>query len=71
MSTRERCNQILDIMPEFQLELVLAYLHGLTAQSDLADDVFCESLYMHYLQDPDRGEYVSEEDVAREFGIAL
>ena len=71
MSTRERCDRLLDMMPEYQLELVLAYIQGLTAQADMIDDAFCESLYQKYLNDPDRGEFVSEADVAKEFGITL
>ena len=71
MSTRERCNQLLDMMPESQLELVLAYIQGLTAQAESADDAYCEALYQRYLSDPDKGEFVSEEDVAKKFGIAI
>ena len=71
MSTREKCDQILDHMPEFQLELVLAYIQGLTAQANVSDDNFCESLYQSYLSDPDKGNYISEEDLSRELGVSL
>ena len=71
MSTREKCNQLLDTMPEFQLELVLAYIQGLTALSEHEDDAYCETLYQKYLQDPDKGEYVSEEELSKELGFAL
>ena len=71
MSTREKCDQILDTMPEFQLELVLAYIQGLTAQANVSDDKFCESLYQNYLADPNKGDFVSEEDLSREVGVTL
>ena len=71
MSTREKCNQILDTMPEFQLELVLAYIQGMTALSELEDDAYCETLYQKYLQDPDRGEFISEEELSKELGVVL
>ena len=57
MSTREKCEQILDMLPEYQLNLVLAYMQGLTALSEAEDDRFCAQLYSQYLNDPDRGEF--------------
>ena len=71
MSTREKCNILLDSMPEYQLELVLAYIQGMKALEETADDAYCEALYQKYLNDPDRGEFVSEEDLCRELNIAI
>ena len=71
MSTREKCNILLDRMPEFQLELVLAYIQGMQALEDAADDAYCEALYQQYLDDPDKGEFISEEDLCKELGIAI
>ena len=61
MSTREKCDLILDTLPEFQLELVHAYIQGLTASTAASDDAYCEALYQKYMNDPDRGDYISEE----------
>lgn len=47
MSTREKCDLILDTLPEFQLELVLAYIQGLTASTAASDDAYCEVLYQN------------------------
>ena len=71
MSTREKCIQILDTMPEFQLELVLAYIQGMTALEEATDDAFSEYLYRNYLNDPDRDHTVSEEDLCKELGITV
>ena len=71
MSTREKCDMILDTMPEFQLELVLAYIQGMKAFEEAADDAYCEALYQKYLNDTDKGEYVSEEELCRELDIAI
>lgn len=43
MSEREMCVQLLNVVPEFKLRYVLAYLQGLTAD-ELDDDAFCEQL---------------------------
>lgn len=71
MSTREKCDYFLDSMPEYQLELVLAYIQGMKAFEEAADDAYCEALHQKYMNDPDRGEYVSEEALCHELGITL
>ena len=47
------------------------HIQELIGQDDLEDDAFCESLSQKYMDDPDRGKFVSEEDLAKEFGIEL
>ena len=71
MSTREKCDLFLDSMPEYQLALVLAYIQGMKAFEETADDAYCEALYQKYMNDPDRGEFTSEEDLCRELGVAI
>ena len=71
MSTREKCDLILDTLPEFQLELVLAYIQGLTASMAASDDAYCEALYQKYMNDPDRGDYISEEELCHELGLVI
>ena len=71
MSTREKCDQLLDGMHEFQLELVLAYMQGLTMSAEMADDRFCESVYQQYSNDPEKDNFTSEEELALELGVKL
>ena len=71
MNTREKCNQILDTMSDFQIELVFAYLQVMTALSEAEDDAFCEELYHNYLNSPDKNDFISEDELFKELGIAL
>ncbi|MBP3209086.1 MAG: hypothetical protein J6M64_04120 [Oscillospiraceae bacterium] len=71
MSTREKCIQILDTMPEFQLEFVFPYIQGMTALEEEIVDAFCEFLYQKYLNNPDRNEFVSEKDLCNELDITI
>lgn len=70
MSERERAMQLLDSVPDYKLCYVLAYMEGLTADED-RDDAFCEQLYQNYLNDPDRGQFFTEDEVCKELGIVL
>lgn len=70
MSERERAMQLLDAVPDYKLCYVLAYMEGLTADED-RDDAFCEQLYQNYLNDPDRGQFLTEDEVCKELGIVL
>lgn len=72
MSTRDKCMELLDGVPEFKLGYVLAYLQGLTAD-ETADDVFCAQLYQDYIDDPDttKNESISLEKFAAGLGVSL
>ena len=70
MSTRERCNQLLDSLPEFKLSLVLAYLQGLMAGEEAEDDLYCEALYQQYLKDPERDIEYTLDECKKEWGLA-
>lgn len=70
MSERERAMQLLDAVPDYKLCYVLAYMEGLTADEN-RDDAFCEQLYQNYLNDPDRGQFFTEDEVCKELGIVL
>jgi len=48
MSEKERAAALLDMVPDYKLGYVIAYLQGLTAESEATDDAFCESLYEEY-----------------------
>ena len=60
MSDKERAVALLEYVPPYKMGYVLAYLQGLTADEE-ADDAFCENMYREYLNDPDRGDFVSLE----------
>ena len=70
LSTRERCTQLLDAVPDFKLSFVLAYLQGLIAGEEAEDDLYCEALYQQYLQDPEREVEYSLEECKKEWGLA-
>ena len=70
MSTREKCMELIGAVPDYKIGYVLAYLQGLTAD-ETDDDAFCEKLYQAYASDPDKGEYISLEDLASDLGVSL
>ncbi|MCD8078375.1 MAG: hypothetical protein LUE63_08405 [Lachnospiraceae bacterium] len=63
MSNKERIVQLLDIIPEYKIGYVLAYIQGLVADEE-ADNAFCEKLVRDYENDTDpekEEEYTLEE----------
>lgn len=64
MSTREKCIMLLDELPDSKLGYVLAYIQGLSAAEEAADDEYCEELYREYEASSDRGETMSFDEVA-------
>lgn len=70
MSEKELAIKMLDRVPKYKLGYVIAYLEGLTADED-ADDEYCEQLYKNYLADPDKGDFVSLEQAAKDCGVNL
>ena len=71
MSNKEKIIALLDSVPDYKTGYILAYIQGITAEEDAADDASCEALYQQYQNDPDRGETMTEDEVCRELGIAL
>lgn len=69
MSDKERVAALLDYVPPYKMGYVLAYLQGLVADEE-ADDAFCENMYQKYLNDPDRGDFVSLDDAVKELGVS-
>lgn len=60
MSNKEKVIALLDVVPEYKIGYVLAYLQGLTADEEAEDDAFCEELRQQYENDPDKGETITE-----------
>ena len=69
MSDKERAAALLELVPEYKMGYVVAYLQGLTAD-EAADDAFCEKLVEDYLKDPERGDFVSFEQALKECGVS-
>ena len=69
MSEKEQAAALLDAVPEYKMAYVIGYLQGLVAD-EAADDAFCIKLYEDYLNDPERGDFVSFEDALKECGVS-
>ena len=69
MSEREQAAALLDAVPDYKMAYVIGYLQGLVAD-EAADDAFCMKMYQDYLNDPERGDFVSFEDALKECGVS-
>lgn len=69
MSEREQAAALLDAVPEYKMAYVIGYLQGLVAD-EAADDAFCMKMYQDYLNDHERGDFVSFEDALKECGVS-
>lgn len=69
MSEREQAAALLDAVPEYKMAYVIGYLQGLVAD-EAADDAFCMKMYQDYLNDPERGDFISFEDALKECGVS-
>ena len=65
MSEKEMALRLLDCVPPAKLGYVIAYLQGLTA-GEADDDAFCEQLVREYEADPDKGDVVTLEEMAKQ-----
>ena len=52
MSNKEKIVQLLDIVPDYKMGYVLAYVQGITADEE-ADDIFCQRMVENYENDTD------------------
>lgn len=68
MSNRERIISLLDLIPDYKIGYVLAYVQGVAADED-ADNAFCERMYQDYLNDPEKDEVYTLEDCKKEWGL--
>ena len=69
MSDKERTAALLEFVPPYKMGYVVAYLQGLVADEE-ADELFCENMYQKYLNDPDRGDFISLDDAVKELGMS-
>ena len=70
MSDKEIAIHLLELVPENKLGYVIAYLQGITAGEE-KDDEFCEKLLEEYENDPEKGEYITIEEMAELCGVEL
>ena len=70
MSNRERIIELLNIIPDYKVGYVLAYVQGILADEE-ADDLFCERMIENYKNDPDpeKDEGYTLEECKKEWGI--
>ena len=71
MTNREKVFHLIEELPDYKLNLVLAYLQGLTAAAEAEEDLYCERLYQEYQTDTDRNSFISLEQAAKELGVVL
>ena len=74
MSNREKAIDIINALPDSQMEYIVNMLQNLhMALEEAADDAFCEKLYEDYLNDddPEKDVGIPIEQLAEELGITL
>ena len=73
MSNRERAIDIINALPEYKMPYIVMLLQGMRFDDDIEDDIFCESLYQRYLDDPDpsKDEGYSLDECNKEWGINI
>ncbi len=52
MSNKDRIIELLDVVPDYKIGYVLAYVQGIVADEE-ADDIFCQRMMENYINDPD------------------
>ena len=70
MSNRERIIALLDVIPDYKIGYVLAYVQGVAADEE-AHDVFCQRMVENYENAPDEDkEGIPLEVCLKEWGLA-
>lgn len=74
MSNREMAINIINSLPDVQVDYVLNMLKNFSAAVEEASDMaFCEKLYNDYLndEDPQKNDGIVLEDFANQLGLSL
>ncbi|MCI8896264.1 MAG: hypothetical protein HFI60_18665 [Lachnospiraceae bacterium] len=70
MSNKERIIELLDVIPDYKIGYVLAYVQGVAADEE-ADDLFCQRMVENYENAPDEDkEDIPLEECMKEWGLA-
>ena len=72
MSNREKIVRLLDIIPDYKIGYILAYVQGIAADEE-ADDAFCQRMIENYESDPDpeKDKTYTLEECMKEWGISI
>ena len=73
MSNREQAIAIINQIPEYKMDYIVAFLRGFQLDDEIEVDIFCERMYQDYLNnsDPEKDDCISIEEFAKESGIEL
>ncbi len=71
MSNREQIIELLNIIPDYKIGYVLAYVQGVAADEEV-DDAFCNRMIEDYENDPDpeKDDSFTLEECMKEWGLA-
>lgn len=70
MSNKERIIELLDVIPDYKIGYVLAYVQGVAADEE-ADALFCQRMVENYENAPDEDkEDIPLEECMKEWGLA-
>ena len=72
MSNREKIVRLLDIIPDYKIGYILAYVQGIAADEE-ADDAFCQRMIENYENDsdPEKDKTYTLEECMKEWGISI
>ena len=69
MSNRERIIELLDVIQDYNIGYVLAYVQGVAADEE-ADDIFCQKMVENYENAPEGDkEDIPLEECKKEWGL--
>ena len=70
MSNRERIIELLNVIPDYKIGYILAYVQGMAADEE-ADDLFCQRMVENYENDPDseKDMQYTLEECKKEWGL--
>lgn len=69
MSNKERIIELLDVIPDYKMGYVLAYVQGVAADEE-ADDIFCQRMVKNYENSSDEDkEGVPLDECLKEWGL--
>ena len=72
MSNREKIVRLLDIIPDYKIGYILAYVQGIAADEE-ADDAFCQRMIEIYENDsdPEKDKTYTLKECMKEWGISI
>lgn len=70
MSNKERIIELLDVIPNYKMGYVLAYVQGVAVDEE-ADDIFCQRMVENYENDtdPEKDKTYTLEECVKEWGL--